>query len=219
MNYDILLRLPIFLGVSRNDMVQIVGQTKFLFRKFSAGQTIIHAESPCQGLTFITHGSVEVSSGPSSRRWTLTETMLSPQPIEQERFFGLKQHYQRTYRAIDECSGISLTKSEVMRLTYNYEVCAFNLINSYATQVQRLQENLMRTPATNLREFILRFVEDRSVSHIWPKTLHIKMEQLGAEINASRYEVSRELRKMQADGLISMSRAEIRFLKEPPLHT
>ena len=38
--YDTLLNLPLFLGMSRADLLQIAGHTKFDFQKIEGGETL-----------------------------------------------------------------------------------------------------------------------------------------------------------------------------------
>ena len=44
--YDNLLNLPLFLGMSRNDLLEVAGHTKFDFQKTEEGLTIAKEGEP-----------------------------------------------------------------------------------------------------------------------------------------------------------------------------
>ena len=44
--YDTLLNLPLFLGMSRADLLQIAGHTKFDFQKIEGGETLTEIGEP-----------------------------------------------------------------------------------------------------------------------------------------------------------------------------
>lgn len=54
--YNSLLALPLFLGMSRNDLQQAAGQTRFDFRKTSKGETIVAEGELCTHLYFLLDG-------------------------------------------------------------------------------------------------------------------------------------------------------------------
>ena len=51
--YDNLLNLPLFLGMSRNDLLEVAGHTKFDFQKTEEGLTIAKEGEPCKRLYFL----------------------------------------------------------------------------------------------------------------------------------------------------------------------
>ena len=46
--YEILMELPLFKGVSRYKLSEIVGTTKFHFLKYLADETVVNAGDPCE---------------------------------------------------------------------------------------------------------------------------------------------------------------------------
>ena len=54
--FEILMDLPLFRGVTRARLAQTVGEAKFHFLKFPAGEPIVRADEPCAHLTFIISG-------------------------------------------------------------------------------------------------------------------------------------------------------------------
>ena len=59
--YDKLLQTPLFLGMSKDDLNQIVEHTKFGFLKFEQGKTIIREGEKCEHVYYLTNGCIVIS--------------------------------------------------------------------------------------------------------------------------------------------------------------
>lgn len=206
---DKLLATPLFQGLSKSDLNEIVGNTKFSFSKYEAGKTIVRAESYCNDLMFLLNGSVEVSTDAADHSFTFTEILNAPLQVQPQRMFGLNQNYTSTYKAYTRCNFMRLSKTEVMKLYTNYEVFRINLINLFATAIHRYEHKVWALPGKTLRDRIISFMVVHSIHPAGEKKIKIKMTTLAHELNESRLNISIELNKLQDDGLISLSRGMI----------
>jgi len=206
---DKLLNLPLFYGMSKPDLHEIVGHTKFGFGKYRRGETIAKANSPCQSLLMLLDGTIEVTTTSADKSYTITEYINAPAQIQHERLFGMHQNYTSTFRAKTKCNTISIHKTEVMNLYNNYEVFRINIINQLATGIQKLEDRNWMTGRQTLRMRIIQFVTRRCMRPAGEKIIHIKMTDLAQELNDSRINVSIELNSMQASKLLTLSRGRI----------
>ena len=108
---DKLLATPLFQGLSKSDLNEIVGNTKFSFSKYEAGKTIVRAESYCNDLMFLLNGSVEVSTDAADHSFTFTEILNAPLQVQPQRMFGLNQNYTSTYKAYTRCNFMRLSNT------------------------------------------------------------------------------------------------------------
>ena len=76
--YDSLLRFPLFQGLSRTELLQLAGQTKFGFQKLSAGKPVVHEGDTCNQFLFLVSGSLSVSTISDDRRYTVVEQLSAP---------------------------------------------------------------------------------------------------------------------------------------------
>ena len=60
-----------------------------------------------------------------------------------------------------------------------------------------------------LRDRVIRFLTQHCVYPAGPKTFYILMNQIAADLNDSRLDISRTLNDMQADGLLTLHRGRI----------
>ena len=78
-----------------------------------------------------------------------------------------------------------------------------------ATESQRLRLQQWRQAPQTLRERITRFLFSRCIYPAGPKTFYILMNQMAADLNDSRLDISRALNDMQAGGLLALHRGRI----------
>ena len=195
--YDQLLQFPLFQGMSHDDLEIVAGHIRFGFLKVSAGKRIVTAGDPCNQLYFVISGMVKVEHFADDGRFSVMEHMSAPYVIQQEAIFGYYQRYTRSVTAQTDVSLLTIDKEEMLRLLEDFLVFRLNLVNHYATQTQKLSQQLWRGAPQTLR---------------YPagtKTFFILMERLAQELNDSRLNVSRVLNQLQYEGLVELHRGRV----------
>ena len=79
--YGKLMELPMFQGMSKDDLAAVLGQTRFDFAQKKAGATIVRADEECTHLYFLLNGRMEVSAQAHDNGYIFTEdrrTLHSP---------------------------------------------------------------------------------------------------------------------------------------------
>lgn len=209
--YNRLLELPLFQGMSRNDLETVVLHTRFSFLNIAAGRTAVKEGDACTHILFLMKGEMRAEQTSDDNGYMLAEDMPAPDILQPERLFGLTQRYTRTFKATTDCEFLCISKHEAMLLSDNFEIFRLNLLNILCTQTQKMTRHPWRKPPLGIRGKIARFVEMRCTKPAGRKTLYIKMEQLGHETGESRLNISRELNAMRDEGIIILRRGEICF--------
>lgn len=207
--YDSLLVLPLFLGMSRNDLQEAVGSTRFYFKKTDAGETIVQEGEICQRLFFLITGEITVITEADDHGYQIEEDIMAPEIFQLERIFGLTQRFTHTYVAKSNCSLMSISKQELSKLSEFYEIFRINLLNVISTQMQKNNRQIFHVPPKSLIERIIRFFELHCIHPAGEKTFHIKMTRLAQELNTKRLYISQALNEMQSEGLLTLSRGKI----------
>lgn len=207
--YDQILNLPLFQGLSHDDLSDIVSHTKFGFSKAAAGTEIVREGMPCGHLRFLLSGTVSVQSHADDNSYSLQEELSAPQMFDLERLFGLQQYHSRTIVALSNCSLLVLSKEEVMKLSDAQLIIRINILNRLSTAVQKADAAPWhRLPAT-LAGKLKRFLAIHSYYPAGHKVFHIKMQTIANEIHESRLNVSRQLNEWNRLGLVSLSRQNL----------
>ncbi|MBQ9356532.1 MAG: Crp/Fnr family transcriptional regulator [Prevotella sp.] len=207
--YDSLLRFRLFQGMSRTEMMQLAGNTKFGFLKEKAGKTVATADRECQQLLLLTDGSLTATRRSDDGGYSVTETVLAPWPVQPEALFGAHPRYTATWRTRQDCSFITLQKDEVLRLLDDFLIIRLNLLNLLSTMAQRTQQRSWRREPQSLRERFVRFVMDHAMYPAGQKEFRILMRRIAAELGDSRLDTSRMLNSLQDEGLLTLHRGRI----------
>lgn len=207
--YAKLLRLPFFQGIDRDELEAMASKIRFDFQKYYEGAWIARENDRCATLTLVMTGSVEAEAISADHSYSLREQIDAPCAIEPERIFGLRQHLARGYRATTPCNVLRLQKDDVLRLCAQSLVFELNVLNTISTSAQRAGSAFWRTPPTTIPRKIATFVAHRSLRPAGPKTLSIRLTDLGSAIGESRLNVSRSLHVLEAQGLVALARQTI----------
>lgn len=207
--YAKLLQLPFFQGIDRDELEAMASKIRFDFQKYDEGAWIARENDRCATLTLVMTGSVEAEAISADHSYSLREQIDAPCAIEPERIFGLRQHLARGYRATTPCNVLRLQKDDVLRLCAQSLVFELSVLNTISTSAQRAGSAFWRTPPTTIPRKIATFVAHRSLRPAGPKTLSIRLTDLGSAIGESRLNVSRSLHGLEAQGLVALARQTI----------
>ena len=207
--YDKLLQFTLFQGMSHADLMQVAGHTKFGFSKLSEGKRLVKDGDPCTHLIFLASGTLRVDTFSDDRSCRVSETISAPYLLQSERIFGINQRYTSTFKAETPCNLISIDQQEVLLLLEAQLVFRLNMLSLMAAEIQRQQHHAWRSAPKTLHERIVRFFFSRCLYPAGAKTFYILMNQIAAELNDSRLDISRTLNAMQAKGLLTLYRGRI----------
>lgn len=207
--YDKLLELPLFQGLSKENLATIVGQTKLGFIKLRSGQELVKAGQVCNTLYFLLSGTLEVEAKADDYSYTFLEEVLAPQTIQIENIFGLTPRYTRTYRAKSVCNFISLDKSELVKLLEDFLIFRINFLNAISTYAQRASRLPWKHCSMSVQSRIVNFLTSHCLYPAGKKVIIIKMNQLANELNENRLMVSKALNEFEEQQLMSLSRGRI----------
>ena len=207
--FDTLLQLPLFQGMTLEDLTSIVEKTKIHFEKLKPGETIEQAGHWCNRFTFILKGEVEMITQSEDGLFAVIETFSAPYLIEPQSLYGLQTIYVSTTRAVSEVATVRIDKPTIARELFKYEIFRLNYQNVISGRAQSLQRRLWQAPAGSLRNRFIHFLLMHFERPSGRKVVKIKMEDLAQILNETRLNVSRVLNQMQDEGLLSLHRGGI----------
>ena len=207
--YDHLLQFPLFQGLSRAELQQMAGNTKFGFVKTAPGKTVVSDGDLCVQLFFLIGGTLTLTTRSDDHGYSITEQLTAPWLLQPEALFGLSPRYSCTATASATAHFITLSKDEMLRLLDDFLIIRLNFLNLMSTLTQRRTRQTWHRCPADLKQRIVRFITDRCAYPAGTKQVSILMERLAREVNDSRLDVSRALNAMQDDGLIRLHRGRI----------
>ncbi|MBD5232621.1 MAG: Crp/Fnr family transcriptional regulator [Bacteroidales bacterium] len=152
--FELLMELPLFRGVSHQRLSKTVGESKFHFLKYPAGETIIRAGSPCNHITFVISGSVRSTIENESGRFAVSQTLEAPTVITPEFLFGRTTEYPCTVEAIESTGILQIDKQDYLTILYSDQVFMFNYLNALAANAQKSMQGILSLTTGNIEERI-----------------------------------------------------------------
>lgn len=207
--YDTLLQLPMFQGLGKNDITEILTKVKFHFQKHQPGECICVQDEKCSEVCFLLRGTVMAETSSRDKVYLFCEQLPVPHVIELYSLFGISPRYHSTYRAVSEVHTLTIDKQYLLGELNSYIPCGFNFSNIICTRAQYLYQRIWSDVTGGLRDRFIQFLLLRSSRPAGYKLIRIKMEDLAALLGDSRINVSRLLNALQDEGLVSLKRKEI----------
>lgn len=152
--YEILMGLPLFKGVSRYKISEVVGMTKFHFLKYLEGETVVTAGDPCTHIIFIISGKLRVTIANSNNRFKVSQTLEAPNVLAPEFLFGRAPFYPCTAVALEPVSILQISKTDYTKILNSDEIFLFNFLNILSRNAQKAVDGILAITTGSLEERI-----------------------------------------------------------------
>lgn len=204
--YDILLSLPLFQGMSRSDLSEILAHVPLEFVKCGAGDYVVREAELCDRLIFLLDGEVRVSEWSASHGYLVSQKLAAPALLQIDHLFGLYHHFTRDYVCLGPCRFLFIQKSVILDILNSYMVFRLNFLNMLSTLAHRYERALWRDEPESLAQRVCRFISGRVLVAKGGMEVKVLMRTLARELGSSRIDVSRALHQLQDLGLIKLKR-------------
>ena len=209
--YNTLLQLPLFQGMSRMELSEVVGKVKLHFLKFKSQKKIFDQGEKCDKLVFLLSGELISETIAPCGTFSLIEILDKPQILELHSLFGKHPSYKATYTANGNVSLLIIDKRYIYSVLDKYEVFRMNLFNMLSNKAEQLYEHIWSVYPKQLEGRLAHFV--RSICSIpnGQKILKIRMDDLASLLDDTRLNVSKVLNKWEKSGIVEKRRKEYVF--------
>lgn len=208
--YYRLTSLPLFVGLTREDALDMAGQARFDFRKPKQGERIVAEAQECSELVFVIQGELRSSEPAPDGSYTIEEYFAAPTVLQPERLFGRRPRYTRNiYAESDDVQLLVVRKQDVRDILFNYMAFHLNYLNYVCSCQQLLLQRVWLPEPQSLRERFVRFVQMHSEQMAGRKRIITGMNELATQLNTTRLNTSHLLHELESEGLITLQRGNI----------
>lgn len=207
--YENILRLPLFQGLGEDDLTSLLEKMKFVFRRYSPGETIASKGEELKGLRFFFNGTLLSVLASENPLYRVTEKHTQPMALEPSSLFGILPEYRRDYIAESNVDTLFLSKKHVIEDLSDYAIFRVNFFNLLCRRIQETEEKKMEYFSSGARNKITTFFFSQILRVEGPKLFKINMTELAEIIDETRLKVSDALNTMSSEGIIDISRGSI----------
>ena len=205
--FERLLLLPLFQGLSVDELMRVIECSKFNFDTQEASSIIIEQGKPLTHLIFVLQGDIRFERN-DDEGIQYIEYFNSPMLLLPNCLFGKSAVASHTVRAENEITLLEISKHDVIHKLMNFFVFRLSLLNTLCTATEKL-----RYPSPTTMDLSKRIVWNLLKEFHQPqagrKEVHINMQQLADRLHVSRLSISKCLRDMQQKSLIQLHRERI----------
>ncbi len=209
--FETLVDLPLFRGVTRERMAELIERAKFNFLKYMPDNDIVTAGQSQTHLNFILSGSVRMRIAVADDRFAVSSTVMAPDVIAPEFLFGRHTDYPCTARAIDTVSILSVSKSDYMDMLARDEIFMLNYLNHLSMNAQRGSLGVLALASGSLEERLAYWIVALTQHRATEIVLHCRLRDLCAMVGVQRSKLEATLDAMRARAILNYDSAGISF--------
>lgn len=163
--FEFLMDLPLFQGVSRSKLAEIVGSARLHFLKYQQGETIIESGEVCSNLTFIISGNARVKAVNKCASFSIEHTLSTPTVLALDFLFGRHTDSPYSVEAVDNVSVLRISKSDYLDILESDRVFLFNCLNALSADAQKSIEEVMSLTDSDVTKRIAILVSTQTVAN------------------------------------------------------
>lgn len=211
--FEILMRLPLFNGITFDRLSEIIGRHKFHFLKFEDGEEIIRAGEECTHLKSIVSGQGRMTISNADGRFRVSQTLAAPAVISPDFFFGRTTHYPGTLRALGGPAGImQIDKADYLQIINSDTVFLFNFLNLLSVNAQTGVEGVLRLTSGTLEKRIAYWLIALSQRNGLDITMECRQRDMYSVFGVPRQSLLAALESMRQQGAIDFQPNRITVL-------
>lgn len=210
--YQQLMQLPLFQGVSADNITQQVEKLPFHFLKYRNGEQILEAGDNCTHIKFIVSGKVRIELPCKHLRVSISQTLETPNVLAPEYLFGRETVYPYSAMADGPCGILQLRKSDYIKMVNSDKVFLFNILNYLSSGSQRGFAAFLATRDGSVAERLAMLISTLAVPGASDIVMHYKQKDLCTLLSTQRTTLVTSLDKLSEQDVVSYDSNELRVL-------
>lgn len=216
---ETLKKVPLFADLSETELTFLANHA--VPRHYQPGELVFSEGDACAGLYVVESGSVKIfKSSPAGREQILAVETPGHTVAELPVFDGGK--YPASVAAVNQTTLLFVSKQDFYTLCLEHPKVALKVLRAVGRRLRTLvgiiEELSFTTVRHRLVSLLLRLAgEGRRLSPVLEITLPATNQELAAQIGTVRELVSRNLSRLQAEGLIRIEGRTVTILDAPGL--
>ncbi len=215
--YDILLQIPLFQGINRDDLSMVLEKTKLHFLKYADGEIIARRHEECKYMKIIISGKVRAETTNKTGKIRVCETLHAPDLLYPNHLFGRNTAYPCDIWACGPCSIMQIDKTSFVSIVQQNPIIVINLLNILSRRSQKSLETFLSISSGSIKErfafWILSFTQ-RNATDI---QILCKQKDLYTFFGVQRTTFINTLDELSNEGIIEYTPQSIRLLSRHKL--
>ncbi len=210
--YDVFMQLPIFQGVGKDKLTELLEKNRFHFLKFRAGERIVSKGDECLQIKFLISGSVRLEMLNKNGKIKITEVVTAPDVLSPYHMFGRNTSNPCDVYAQTEVGIMQIDKQAFFSIMQNEPIFMLNLLNIVSLRAQKTLESFLSLSSGDMREKFALWVLCCTQQKATEIRIHCKHTDLYSIFGVQRSVFIYALEQLKSDGIVDYSPREIAIL-------
>lgn len=164
--YELLMQLPVFQGISTDQLTEIIEKIPFSFAQYEPGQVIQRQGDECTDMTFILSGTVRTLTPTFGHKLMISQEFQGPYTMPFYNLYGATTRLHDTLEAVTRVGVMQLDKSNFLKVLQQNPILLINVMNMLCTNAQKQHKAMdfsgENDPVLRLASWMLAFTERRA---------------------------------------------------------
>jgi len=204
--FEKLQELPLLQGMSTKDIEDFVFKVQLDFQKHTIGDLVAAQGELCRKVIFILGGTLSIQYRDPEDNIVVTEEVKAPYAIEPFSMFGMTQRYTRSYTFESDGSTLTIPKQVFLNTLMDWPIIRTNMLNMVCYKMQQSTSKLMQPEPEDVRTKVTNFLRNFCIHPRGRKEYKMKIVTLAEMICETRLNVSKALKELSDEGIITQHR-------------
>ncbi len=210
--YEILMDLPLFQGVSRDKLSELIEKTPFHFLKYSDKEEIVSLDDNCTHIKFVISGKVLMELPCRKLRVKVSQVLAGPNVIGHDYLFGRKTVYPYSVSSYGECGILQISKPDFINILQSDNIFLYNILNMLSRNSQNNIDELLSLSAGTIFERLAFFVVSLTQHRASDIKIIYKQKDLCSLLGIQRSSFINAMDRLKEMGVIDYSLSEINVI-------
>lgn len=215
---SVLATCPLFLGLTFNELSELLMASTSRLRSFSRGDLVAQAGDKVFFLHIMIKGSVKGEMVDYAGKVIKIEDIIPPRPLAPSFLFGNQNRYPVNITASEDVEILSIPGDEFLKMMQSNGRVLRNFINNVSSRGQFLSNKIKYLSFTSIKgklaQYLLDLAGKTSSDRI---SLPLSQSQLSELFGVARPSVGRAISELNRDGLIKTNGKEVELLDKAKL--
>lgn len=212
MDYNLLLKAPLFRGLSADDAENLISSVPVRIKKFSQGTVIAQSGEKVTSLMMVLKGTVKGEMVDFTGKVIKIEDIPAPGALASAFVFGSDNRFPVNVISMTAVELLVIDKADFLRLLMKNDILLVNYLNMISNRSQFLSEKIrflnFKTIKGKLAQYILQLAEISGNEVRNDRT----QSELADYFGVARPSVARALGEMEEAGLIEVRARIIKII-------
>ncbi len=215
--YQTLMQLPLFQGVSRSKLSELIEKTRFHFLKYNDGEQVVARAEQCTHFKFLLSGSLRSETCTYDGKIKLSQVLHAPNVIAPEHLFGRATHYSANYYAVGTVGLMQIDKATFITFMQDEPIFLINLLNILSRRSQKTKEAILSITTGDMKERIAFWVLCLTQRNVTDIRIIAKQRDLYGYFGVQRSLLLNTLAEMKQEKIIDYTPTEVKILDRKAL--